>query len=333
VESWNVSPAAAHLHQDALVWDMIFVYDFEWNNDVSIFSRWHDSGFNFISCHPAGDNHNVGEAIKLLARARTDVLNDTSGRFVLVETVEDIFKAKAEGKLAVTWQLEGFRCLERDLNLIETYYKLGVRLCHPIFNLVNSIGGGCADREDVGLTKFGIKVVKEMNRVGMMVDGAHASYKTTLDMIEVSNQPIVLSHLGCYSLRKHFRNVRDDQICACAAKGGVIGITSGGFYLGGDPTPELLFKHIDHVVQLVGDDYVGLGLDHIAKGHLLGDYIRANPEEWPGIDEGLWEPMSFFAPEDAPKLTELMLKNGYSEGTVRKILGENFLRVAKQVWK
>jgi membrane dipeptidase len=331
---WNISEAATRLHQDALVWDMIFIYEPEWENDVRLFSRWLESGFNFVSCHPAGDNQNIAEGIKRVARARNQILNESSGNFVLVETVKDIFKAKAEGKLAVTLQLEGFRCLERDLNLIETYYKLGVRLCHPIFNLLNSVGGGCADRIDVGLSKFGVRVIEEMNRVGMIVDGAHAGYKATLDMIEVSSHPVVLSHNGCYSLRPHFRNMRDEQIRACAAKGGVIGISGAGYYLGGEPTPELMFKHIDHIVQMLGSsEHVGLGLDHLAQTAYLERFIDERPEEWPGLNEGLWEPMSFFRPEQTPKLTELMLTNGYPEQAIRNILGENFLRVCQQVWK
>lgn len=149
---------------------------------------------------------------------------------------------------------------------------------HPIFNLVNSIGGGSADRIDIGLTRFGIKVVHEMNRVGMLVDAAHAGYRTTLEMMEVSRAPVIFSHLGRYSVREHFRNVRDNQIQACAAGGSVIGITSAG-------------------------------------------------------EEGLWEPLACFAVEQLPELTDLMLQRGYGEDDVRGILGGNWLRVCRQVWK
>jgi hypothetical protein len=140
---------------------------------------------------PAGDNHNIGEAMRRIGRLRSHIRNDKTGKLILAESVDDILRAKAEGKLAVGIHLEGFRCLERDLNLIEIYYQLGVRFCHPIFNLVNSIGGGCADRIDIGLTNFGLKVIREMNRVGMLVDGAHAGYRTTLDMMEHSEAPVV----------------------------------------------------------------------------------------------------------------------------------------------
>ena len=226
---WKISPEAKALHEQALVWDMVFVYEPELENDYRLFPRWRASGVDFLSVHPAGDRHNIGEAMRRIARCRQHILSEPD-KYVLVNTVDDIRRAKSEGKLAVGLHLEGFRCLERDLNLIEIYYKLGVRFCHPVFNLVNSIGGGAADRIDIGLTSFGVQVIKEMNRVGMLVDGAHAGYRTTMDMMEVSEAPVIFSHLGCDAVRKHFRNARDDQIKACAAKGGVVGITGGGFY-------------------------------------------------------------------------------------------------------
>lgn len=330
---WNIAPEAAALHQDALVWDMVFVYEPEMDNDYRLFPRWAESGVNFVSVHPAGDRHNIGEAMRRIARLRRHILRDGADRYVLVESVDDILRARQQDKLAVGIHLEGFRCLERDLDLIEVYYRLGVRFVHPIFNLVNSIGGGSADRIDIGLTRFGIKVIEEMNRVGMLVDGAHAGYRTTLEMMEVSRAPVIFSHLGCYSVHPHFRNVRDDQIAACARSGGVIGITSAGFYLGKSTSTERYFTHVDHVAQLVGPEHVGIGTDSMARPEHLLAYIKARPDEWPGLDQGMWEPMAFFQPEQLPGLTELMLKRGYSEPQVRGVLGENWLRVCRQVWR
>lgn len=324
---------AASLFRDALVWDMVFVYEPDVANDVRLFPRWRAAGFNFVSVHPAGDRHSAGEAVRRIARCRRDILSDP-GHLVLVNTADDVLRARAEGKLAVGLHLEGFRCLERDLNLIEVYYRLGVRFCHPVFNLVNSIGGGGADRIDIGLTKFGIKVVEEMNRVGMLVDGAHAGYRTTLDMMEFSSAPVIFSHLGCHAVHPHFRNVRDDQITACARQGGVIGITSAGFYLGGTDT-ETYFRHVDHVAQLVGPEHVGLGLDYLDGPGLafLTRFIAERPDEWPGREDGAWDPMACVHPEQMVELTGLLLRRGYSETQVRGILGENWLRVCRQVWK
>jgi membrane dipeptidase len=331
-----MSPSAtsntATLFRDALVWDMVFVYEPEAGSDYRIFPRWLDAGFSFVSVHPAGDRHSIGEAMRRIAACRRHILGDP--RFILVDTVDDVLRAKAEGKLAVGIHLEGFRCLERDLNLIEVYYRLGVRFCHPVFNLVNSIGGGGADRIDIGLTKFGVRVVEEMNRVGMLVDGAHAGYRTTLDMIEVSRVPMIFSHLGCHAIHPHFRNVKDDQIAGCARNGGVIGITSAGFYLGAT-TSETYFRHVDHVAQLVGAQHVGIGLDYLSEGLLkfLSDFIDARPDEWPDRDKGAWDPLASVHPEQMVEVAELMLRHGYSESDVRGFLGRNWLRVSGQVWK
>src|SRR5437763_1420585 len=121
----TISPQTERLYRDALVWDMVFVYEPEMDNDIRLFPRWHAAGVSFVSVHPAGDRHNIGEAMRRIARLRRHVLADPSGRYLLAESVDDILRAKTEGKLAVGMHLEGFRCLERDLNLIEVYYKLG----------------------------------------------------------------------------------------------------------------------------------------------------------------------------------------------------------------
>ena len=321
---------AAALYRDSLIWDMVFIYEPDMGNGANLFDRYRAAGVDFISVHPAGDRHNIGEAMRRIARCRADILGHPNA--VLIESVEDILAARASGKLAVSLHLEGFRCLERDLAMIEVYYQLGVRFVHPVFNLINSIGGGCADRHDIGLTKFGLKVVAEMNRVGMLVDGAHAGYRTTLDMMEASSQPVIFSHLACYGVQPHMRNVRDDQIKTCASRGGVIGITSAAFYLGA-ATAEKYFEHLDYVVRMVGPSHVGIGLDFLDNVAPLVAFIEARPDEWPGKEEGSWEPMVFLGPEILGRVTALMVAAGYRDDDVRGILGGNWMRICRQVWR
>jgi membrane dipeptidase len=313
-----------------LVTDLIFIFEPPLGNDASLFEPYAQAGFDFIQCHPAGDDHNVSQAVQRIARFRRDVWSrrDTC---TLIATVDDIRTAKKAGKLAVGLQLEGFRCLERNLDMVDLYYALGVRLCHPIFNITSSLGGGCIDGDDVGLTKFGRSVIARMNEVGMMVDGAHAGTRSQRDMIEVSSAPVSLTHHGVKAIYDHPRNVGDDIIRVCAQSGGVIGITGAGYYLGGQPTPELLFRHIDHVVQLVGAAHVGLGLDWTADAARLGQVFASAPEIWGSLDK--WQPLAFCPPSFLVPLVDLMDKAGYGDAAVRGVVGDNWMRLAEAIWK
>lgn len=316
---------------DFFVADMIFIYEKSFDNDYRLFDKYIKSGVNFIQGHPAGDAHNVSQAVQRISAMRRDIkLNADICELVL--SVDDVRAAHSKGKLAVSIQLEGFRCLERNLDMIDTYYDLGVRLCHPIFNVSNEIGGGCADGNEFGLTRYGRAVVQRMNEVGMIVDGAHCGHKTQLDMLEFSDAPVVYTHHGAYTLHNHLRNLRDDVIKGCAQKGGVIGISGAGYYLGGHPTPELLFKHVDYVVQMVGSEHVGIALDWCANAQHVSDQMKRDPNDWPNGPE-YWAPVEFSPPSFFPALLELMNKAGYSDQAIAGLLGENWMRVCRQVWK
>jgi membrane dipeptidase len=329
----SIDETAAKLHQEALVWDMVLPLQASAGNDISILDQVHAAGFDFVSLTIAGDDCGVGEAIRLLASARREIA-EARGKYLLVTSVADIINAKSSGRLAVGLHLEGTRCLERDVAMIEIYYALGIRHNLIAFNLANSAGGGCADDVDGGLTRFGRRVVEEMNRVGMVVDLSHVGYRTTMDILDRSQAPCIISHSNPQGVWPHYRNVRDDQIQRCAAAGGVVGISGSSAYLGVETSSvEAVFRHIDYVVRLVGTDHVGLGLDFVRDPNALARYVVANPDMWPSFQGRTFTGLTFLPPENAPQLTELMLKRGYQTADIRKILGENFLRVMKQVWK
>ena len=174
-----------------------------------------------------------------------------------------------------------------------------------------------------------------MNRVGMVVDCSHCAYKTSMQAIEASESPVIFSHANARKLCNHERNIWDDQIKACAATGGVVGVTGVGIFLGPKgPTVEHLVEHIDHMVELVGADHVGFGMDsvlHVHKPNQPPTSTR-NRDYWPERqypDSGT----GYVPPEEAPRLTQALLDRGYGEADIRGILGENFLRVATAVWK
>ncbi len=316
---------------DHLVADMVFIYEPPIGNSWKLFEIYKAAGVDFVQCHPAGDAHNISQAVQRIAAMRRDISNHPD-ICMLVESVADVERAKRDNKLAVSIQLEGFRCLERNLDMIDTYYALGVRLCHPIFNVTNSIGGGCADGDDTGLTRFGRRVVGRMNEVGMIVDGAHSGHATQMDLLQVSSAPVVYTHHGVHALHPHLRNLRDDVIKGCAERGGVVGVSGAGYYLGGPPSPELLFRHIDHIVQMTGPRHVGFGLDWAAEAGRIADIILAAPDEWPG---GLkyWDPVAFSPPTFIRSTVDLMVRAGYDPDAIAGIMGGNWMRVAAAVWK
>ncbi len=325
---WTISTEAAALHRDALVWDMTF----PWRDygapelKVGALPRMAASGVNFVSLTMAIDSSGLAEAVGKVARERA-YFREHADDYVLVESVDDILRAKAEGKLAVGFHFQGTNALAGDLNMVEVYYRLGIRHMLMAYNLKNLVGDGCLEPGNGGLSRFGAAMVQEMNRVGMIVDCAHTSDRTSMDVFEVSADPVMISHSNVRALRELRRNVSDELITACAATGGVIGLNGFGPDLTeGDLSVATLVAHIDHIADLVGPSHIGIGLDYVY------DQSRA-PTPWHPPDWFVPGPYPDISPEQLPELTEALMTRGYAEAEVRGILGENWLRIAKRVWK
>jgi membrane dipeptidase len=218
--------------------------------------------------------------------------------------------------------------------MVGLYRDLGVRQVHLAYNRNNAIGGGCYD-EDVPLTPYGRKVVAAINEAGMLMDCSHTGHRTSLDIMECSTAPVIFSHSNPRGLADDRRNVTDEQIRACAATGGVICVNGVGRFLG-DPaaSSESMVRHIDYLVELVGPEHVGLGLDCTYPTNGLDEY----PD---GVDRAFWWPyygqgpagLRIAAPEQLPEITRGLVARGYPEPAIRRILGESMLEVARKVWK
>ena len=328
-----VSEAASVLYEDALVWDMTLPW-VEGYSDVDMtLPRFKAAGFDLISLTVNDFPGSIAGSILQIANTKAHIAS-RSGEMVLIRRANDIRQAKAEGRLALTLNFQETNPLERSLEMIQVYYDLGVRHMLMAYNQKNYVGDGCAERTDSGLSRFGVRVIQEMNRVGMLVDGTHSGHRTTMDAIEISEKPITFSHCCAFGVTPHYRNVRDDQIKACAASGGVIGINGvGGFMKDKEAKTESMFRHLDYVVELVGSRHVGIGLDYVKNASAFWTTARAAPVTWPRIDGRPHENHETVQPEQLLELTDMMLENGYAEDDVRGILGENFLRVATAVWK
>jgi len=328
---WGISERAAALHRSSLVWDDHGGFAFSKASILKELKRWRKSGIHYLSINAGYDVMPWTLTVEAVSRYRHWIRTHPES-VVQVETVADIHQARLAGKLAVTFDLEGMNALNGDVGMVDFYYRLGVRQMLFAYNRNNLAGGGCHD-ENVGLTDFGREVIAEMNRVGMVVDCSHCAYKTSMEAIEASSSPVIFSHANARKLWDHERNIWDDQIKACAATGGVIGVTGVGRFLGPDgPTVGHLVEHIDHMVQLVGPAHVGFGMDSVLHQHQPGQSFTRNREYWPERqypDSG----SGYVPPEEAPRLTQALLDRGYGEQDIRGILGGNFLRVAEAVWK
>jgi len=328
---WDVSERAARLHGDALVWDAHAGMAYERGHAPDL-ERWCASGVDFVSVNVAFDVPPwSGLAIEAISSYRRQI-RDRSDRFVLVRTTHDILRAKQESKLAIAFDLEGTDALNGDAGMVEVFYELGVRQMLFAYNRNNLAGGGCHD-EDIGLTAFGRDVVREMNRVGMIIDCTHCSARTAMDAMQASASPVIFSHSNARSLRDHERNIRDEQIRACASAGGVVGVTGIGLFIGADgATTDGLVQHIDHMVALVGADHVGIGMDSVLELNTTGHFVPDNRAYWPA-SQYPGTGTDCLPPESFPRLTQALLDRGYKEEDIRGILGGNFLRLAQGVWK
>ena len=323
-----ISKQAQEIHERALVWDTHACFPLKPNSDLSELKRYRDSGVNFVSLNIGMDMDSFENVIQVLARFRNHIAAHPE-EYVLALTVKDILDAKAASRLAIAFDLEGSDPLLGNINLISFYYHLGVRQMLLAYNKDNRASGGCMESK-IGLTDFGRDVIREMNRVGMVVDVTHMGYRATMEAFETSAKPVIFSHSNPKGMREHARNISDEQIKACAKTGGVVGINGIGDFLGGTSS-ALIVKNIEYVMDLVGPEHVGLGLDYVVDKQELIEYIEGNPDVFP--PEKFNDYLSFAEPEQFPEFTELLYQKGYSEQIISGVLGGNFLRVAKEVWK
>lgn len=323
-----ISNSAQQIHNRALVWDTHACFPLNPNSDLTELQRYQNNGVTFVSLNIGMDMDSFENVMQVLARFRNYIASHPD-RYLLALSVSDILAAKESGKLAIAFDLEGSEPLLGNINLVSFYYDLGVRQMLLAYNKDNRASGGCMEG-NIGLTDFGKDVIREMNRVGMVVDVSHMGYRATMEAFEISSKPVIFSHSNPKALHEHARNITDDQIKACAQTGGVIGINGIGDFLGGTSS-ELIVQNIEYVMNLVGPEHVGIGLDYVIDKQEVLDYIKNNPDVFPA--DKIANFISFVEPEQLPEFTELLYQKGYNEQIISGILGGNFLRVARETWK
>jgi membrane dipeptidase len=320
----------SNLHENALVIDGLIIS--KW--DRSVFEDMRRGGLSAANCTVSvwegfQDTVNNIADMKKMIRENSDLLS-------LVRSTQDIFDAKKNGKTGIILGFQNAHAFEDNLGYVEAYADMGVRVVQLCYNTQNLIGTGCYER-DGGLSGFGHEAISEMNRVGIMVDLSHVGANTSQEAILASKKPVCYSHCLPSGLKEHPRNKSDDQLRFIADHGGFIGVTMFPPFLkrGTDATVDDYVEALDYVINLVGEDCVGIGTDFTqGYGKEFFDWLTHDKGDHRRLTEfgTVSNPLGIRTIGEFPNLTAAMEKAGWSESRMRKVLGQNWLRVFGDVW-
>lgn len=265
-------------------------------------------------------------------------------RLTIVKTAGDIIKAKEQGKVSIILAFQNPHCIENSLAKLRVFYELGVRVIQMTYNKTNYIGTGCTETIDAGLTDFGKAMLKEMNRLGIVADISHCGHKTGMDVLKLSEKPIVISHAGILAITDSPRNKSDEELLLLKENNGVIGISPWGPLCWKKeskkrPTVADYVDHIDYVVNLIGIDHVAFGGDStlddnkdehgIVEQSTLYPAVVADYNKYVGVDPEVRHVIGVKGSWQIDTVIEEMSKRGYSKEDIMKFTGDNFMRVLK----
>ncbi|MCK4981786.1 MAG: membrane dipeptidase, partial [Victivallaceae bacterium] len=229
--------------------------------------------------------------------------------------------------------LEGAEAIETDLGLLRCYYRLGLRVMNLTWHQRNMVADGVAEPSNSGLSNFGRELVRELNRLGILIDLSHLSPKGVSDVLELSEMPVMASHSNAKAICDHQRNLDDTQIANIAKYGGMVGVVFlGRFVSHQKPTLNDVLNHVDHIISIAGANNVGMGPDYMDFSHDI--IIASRRVAGPGqpIDEK--EVIYAEGLENASKLANFiagLVKCGYEDKIIRGILGENFINLWRKL--
>lgn len=304
-------------------------------------TAWKKSGVDCVSwtVGPIHERPYSLEGVRHNLAFLTYFIDNRSEFFVKVVKADDIKRAKDLGKVGIIYNLQDCGFIGTDIDLLEEFYYLGIRVMQLTYNSKNTIGTGCTARRDKGLTEFGRQVVEKINEMGGIVDISHCGAQTSMDAAVHSSGPIVASHTLADSVFKHDRAKSDDLLRTVADKGGYIGVlTVPGFLTTNmKTTVDDWLDHIDYIINLVGIEHVGIGTDYY--GYSVPDNLAKKIDELIGILGFRQEHRATFTDKmqdfenygKFPNLIKGLISRGYSDTEIRKIAGENFLQVFNKI--
>lgn len=306
-----------------------------------------DSGIS-ATCITIGHVVGPGDAAEITRRdiaGWNQFLQTPNAAFSLVDQASDLVGLAASGNLGVILGFQNTEMLGFDASRVSEFAKLGVRVMQLRYNRANAVGFGCLSPDDQGLTPFGQQVVEAMNESGVLVDLSHAGAATLRAAIKTSTRPVAISHTACRSLVDNPRNVFEEDLRLLAEHGGVVGIFAMPFLReSGQPTLEDYVRHIDHALNVAGEEHVAIGTDGtITSVDDITTYLRYLGEEIQnrkaaGVSaSGENEGVALFLPDmtgptQFEKLASHLGKRGYAASTIDKILGLNWLRLVNAAW-
>lgn len=265
--------------------------------------------------------------------------------FVRIDHADDIARARRENKVGVIYGFQEGSPIGEDLDRIDTFHALGLRVLQLTHNRRNLVGDGCMEPGDAGLSAFGRGVIERCNARRVLVDLAHGGRRTTREAIAASKVPVLISHTGCAALADLPRNAADAELRALADRGGVVGILFWPFLrVDGQPMANDLLRHLEHAIDVCGEDHVGIGSDNsISPVPMTPEFVKDNTEFMQMLlDDGTLAPgrstgLVTFLPDlnharRYETIAAMLSSRGHSDARIEKILGGNFARVMGEVW-
>jgi membrane dipeptidase len=302
-----------------------------------------NSGIDVIKFSVGGINDDFAHTVATIAEVQ-QLIEAHPAYFTQVRVAADMARAKRDKQLGIILSFESAEMLGGRLDSLTVFRDLGVRVMQLSYNRKSAFAAGVMEPEGGGLTPLGRDAVHEMNRLGIAIDLSHANAATTSAVLELSSKPPVMTHAGCAAVHAHPRTKSDEQLRALAAKGGVVGIFDLPYLTASprQPTVDDYMAHLEHALQVAGEDHVGIGsdvglepFDTSAEGmaefakeleHRRAAGLSAPEEDRPTYVVGL------NTPRRIEIIADQLLKRGYSARVTEKVVGANFARVLTQIW-
>lgn len=301
----------------------------------SYLQRMLDVGINMAAITVAAHNDTFDEVLRQIFNYQC-LMAAQHDKTLSVMVPEDILEAQSSGRLGLIFMNQTSAYIGGDTWKWSIMHKLGLRQAQLTYNERNVYGDGCREPENRGLTSYGYQAIQEINQLGICLDISHTGERTSMEAIEYSSQPVIASHANCRHISPSQRNLSNDMMKAVAESGGVMGLTphsAMAFRTVGDrPTISDYLDQFDYAVEVVGIDHVGIGTDLFESYTKLSwesSTKRMYPNAW------IWETMyseGFNKLEGWTSMVAGLIERGYTDSDIRKLLGENWLRVYNQVW-